>query len=344
MLVCFSLCIATLNRSAAAQRFDEDHKELINGTHLHFRVRGFSKANPYLLILHGGPGLSAHMFYKWGESLEKKLNVVYLDQRWCGESEKPKVNRENIPSATIMAEYTIGNLLNDIEGVREFLKVPTWAVMGHSWGAMLGIEYAVAKPGSITKLILVDGLISQPITQDSILDAMQIKYEKQRIEPSVTARSEAETYLQSIETFRLMPPGEPRMSAVFELAINSYADLYFAHPEALATANQEILEILTKYNLKFTDVSSATPTAALCATSSYPSRDERSALQKVLTPTLILNGANDKVVTPSQARIAKQGIKNSKLIIFEDCGHFPFVEQPTRSTAEIIKFVNQPAR
>ena len=78
------MCGLLLLSCLPAFAFDEDHHEVINGAMLHFRVRGADKANPYLVILHGGPGFSSHMFYAWGPSLEKSLNVVYLDQRGGG--------------------------------------------------------------------------------------------------------------------------------------------------------------------------------------------------------------------------------------------------------------------
>ncbi|WP_309714162.1 alpha/beta fold hydrolase [Armatimonas sp.] len=104
---------------------DTDFRVLCNGTKLHFRVRGTSAKNPHLLLLHGGPGFSSHMFYPWGVALESKLNLVYLDQRGCGESEKltPQTAKS----------FTVATLLKDIEAVRAHLKLGKWFVLGHSW-------------------------------------------------------------------------------------------------------------------------------------------------------------------------------------------------------------------
>src|SRR5579862_5086197 len=127
------VCLLLALNVTRAWAFDEDHKEKINGVMLHFRVRGDDKANPYLLILHGGPGYSAHMFYPWGPALEKNLNVIYLDQRGCGESTR---YHSVSPSQTqeALREFAIVNQIKDIEGVREYLKISRWYVLGHSWG------------------------------------------------------------------------------------------------------------------------------------------------------------------------------------------------------------------
>ena len=87
------------------------------------------------------------MFYPWGPSLEKTLNVVYLDQRGSGESARLPVANVMAPKPAEIKGYTIANLVADIEGVRQILKVDKWYVLGHSWGGMLGLEYVTAHPG-----------------------------------------------------------------------------------------------------------------------------------------------------------------------------------------------------
>src|SRR5262245_40270264 len=91
--------LASASGAETKRYFDEDHYETINGTRLHFRVRGHDKSNPYLLLLHGGPGASALEFYPWGQLLEKQLNVVYLDQRGCGLSQRVRFATPGQPTA-----------------------------------------------------------------------------------------------------------------------------------------------------------------------------------------------------------------------------------------------------
>ena len=51
-------------------------------------------------------------------------------------------------------------------------------------------------------------------------------------------------------------------------------------------------------------------------------------LGEIHTPTLILVGRDDFVTPPSQAKIMHDGIPNSELVILEQSGHFPYVEEP----------------
>lgn len=170
--------LSLLAFSSKARAFDEDHKVDLNGTSLHFRVRGTDKSHTYMLILHGGPGFSSHMFYAWGPNLEKTGNIVYFDQRGCGESAHLKFANPLSPTQEEVKGYNITNFLKDIEAVREYLKIDKWYVLGHSWGGMLGLEYAMEHPEHIIGYIHMDGLLSQPLMQNAILERAETKYRK----------------------------------------------------------------------------------------------------------------------------------------------------------------------
>lgn len=62
-------------------------------------------------------------------------------------------------------------------------------------------------------------------------------------------------------------------------------------------------------------------------------------LEKITAPTLILHGYDDKVCLYPLAVAQKNGIKNSKLIPFESCGHFLFYDQREKFNKELISFI-----
>lgn len=324
-----------------AWAMDTDYKEKINGTMLHFRVRGTDKANPYLVILHGGPGFSSHMFYGWGTSLETALNVVYLDQRGSGESERLKIANPAAATPAEIKDYTVANLLKDIEGVREFLKVDKWYVLGHSWGGMLGLEYVTTRPEHVLGYIHIDGLISQPMAQDAILDRAQAKWQPAADSPDNAKKQEAQKQLKFIATIRAMKPGEERLRLTFGFIYAMFGELYYAKPEAMAQGNRQIAEAIKPYHVPFTALMANEPAVALVANDHYASRDDTPLLSKVAVPTLIINGKQDGLITPKMAELAHANIKASRLEIFDDCGHFPFIEQPKKTTEAILQFTTK---
>ena len=325
----------------AAQKawaFDDDYKETINGTKLHFRVRGADKTNPYLVILHGGPGFSAHMFLPWGASLEKAVNVVYLDQRESGESERTTFAGPT-PTKDELKGITVANMVKDIEGVRQFLKVEKWHVLGHSWGGMLGIEYVTAHPDQVLTYIHMDGSLSTPMMVTAILDNAETKFTEMGKSDDANKKTQAQNRLKQVSYLRALPAADiNRLGLAFQLALGP-AGLYVARPAENAAYNGKIREQLTQYKTPFNALYSDTPGKALALYDGYLTRDVTSLLPNVTVPTLIINGKQDGVITPQSAEIAHKGIKGSQLVILEDCGHFPFAEQPEKATTAILNFI-----
>ena len=329
-VLCGLILLACLPVSA----FDEDHHEVIDGAMLHFRVRGTDKSNPYLVILHGGPGFSSHMFYAWGPSLEKSVNVVYLDQRGCGESARLSVANIMDPKPSEIKDYTFSTLVSDIEGVRQSLKVDKWYVLGHSYGGMLGLEYVAAHPDHVQGFIDMDGLVSVPQMQTAILDNAAKKF--------ATATPKDDADLAAAKQLQALPPDNPaRMFGAFGLAMGP-AGLYFAGNQAaeFTAFYGQIGQALKPYPIPPVALMPANePAVALIANDHFLTRDDTPLLSEMTVPTLIINGKEDGVITPQSAEAAHAAIKNSQLIEFDNCGHFPFFEQPKKTTAAILHFL-----
>ena len=51
-------------------------------------------------------------------------------------------------------------------------------------------------------------------------------------------------------------------------------------------------------------------------------------LGEISAPTLVLVGRDDFICPPSQAKIMHERIPNSELVVFEQSGHFPYIEEP----------------
>lgn len=62
-------------------------------------------------------------------------------------------------------------------------------------------------------------------------------------------------------------------------------------------------------------------------------------LGKINLPTLIIWGAQDALIPVEAGRKMNQLIKDSKLVVFDSCGHLPQEEMPARVVEEITRFV-----
>jgi pimeloyl-ACP methyl ester carboxylesterase len=108
-------------------------------------IRGESVANPPLILLHGGPGLSETGFFRhFNAALEKVFSVVYWDQRGAGKSYD-----RSIPRSSMTVEQFISDLDELVDAVcGRFGKTKT-VIFGHSWGAVLGPLYAARFPDKV---------------------------------------------------------------------------------------------------------------------------------------------------------------------------------------------------
>ncbi|MGH7688124.1 MAG: alpha/beta fold hydrolase [Gemmatimonadaceae bacterium] len=116
----------------------------IGGIEQWISVRGSDPANPILLFIHGGPG-SPMMPESWTfeRPWEDFFTVVQWDQRGAGKTFSA-AGRTPDPALTIDrfqadAEELVDSLRHRYGKQKIFL-------MGHSWGSILGVRVALARP------------------------------------------------------------------------------------------------------------------------------------------------------------------------------------------------------
>lgn len=76
---------------------------------------------------------------------------------------------------------------------------------------------------------------------------------------------------------------------------------------------------------------------ALTAIKGFRSRED---LWRILRPTLILVGSEDKQTPPAFAKRLQEAIPESRLVIFDGCGHFMMLERPDRFREVLAEFLN----
>ncbi len=123
-----------------------------NGLQLHYRrwwSPDFNPDLPPIVLLHGLAS-SAHIWNLVAPLLADRGYVVTaLDQRGHGESEKPGTGYD---FATIVADDT---------AAFEALEIERPVIVGHSWGAMVALQFAATHVEQVTAVVLVDGATNQ---------------------------------------------------------------------------------------------------------------------------------------------------------------------------------------
>jgi proline iminopeptidase len=90
--------------------------------------------NIKVLLLHGGPGADHRYFEGFEDFLPlNEIEFYYYDQLDSTNSDKT-----NDPTLWTIEPYT-----DEVEAVRRGLGLDQFYLLGHSWGGLLAIEYAL---------------------------------------------------------------------------------------------------------------------------------------------------------------------------------------------------------
>jgi proline-specific peptidase len=106
--------------------------------------RALGTAHALLLLLHGGPG-AGHDYLEPLSALADERPVIFYDQLGCGRSDRPD-------DASM---WHIEHFVEEIDVLRQALRLHHVVLYGHSWGGWLAQEY-LARRGGATH---VDALI-----------------------------------------------------------------------------------------------------------------------------------------------------------------------------------------
>jgi pimeloyl-ACP methyl ester carboxylesterase/membrane protease YdiL (CAAX protease family) len=109
-------------------------------------IRGENVANPALVVLHGGPGMSEMGFFRhFNAPLERHFTVVHWDQRGAGKSFD-----RNIARSSMTIDQFVADLDQLVDIVRRHFGKKKVAILGHSWGSALGAIYAARFPAKVS--------------------------------------------------------------------------------------------------------------------------------------------------------------------------------------------------
>ena len=148
----------------AVDPFDHGMLPVDGGHTLYWEQTGRPDGTP-VVFLHGGPGAGTTpnhrrffdpAFYR----------IVLFDQRGAGRSRPYAEVREN----------TTDHLVQDIETLRATLGIDRWLVFGGSWGATLGLTYAIRHPDRCLGLVLRGVFLGRQRELDWFLDGIRNIY------------------------------------------------------------------------------------------------------------------------------------------------------------------------
>jgi proline iminopeptidase len=272
-----------------------------------------------LLILHGGPGASHDYFLPYLLPLARRNRLIVIDERGSGRSEK-------LEDATA---YTVENMVEDTEAVRQALKLGNIALLGHSCGGVLAQAYAFKYQQNLTHLILCSTFHSTSKMNEVFLRIKENmtpelrqrierweraglfghgkEYEKQRYTAEYMIAAWGEGYFPYLYQNRPDPNYDPIASG--NMAWDVYLAMWGAHGEYVIDGNLKSVE--------------------------YADR-----LPSIRVPTLLTVGDHDECA-PSLSEEMNKAIAGSKLVVLPKSGHMTFVDQPQMFNRAVDEFLHR---
>lgn len=252
-----------------------------------------------IILLHGGPRLDHNYFLPDMDRLADAFHLIYYDQRGRGKSAR------NVQPADV----SIRSEIDDLDRLRAHFRLESIVVLGHSWGTLLALEYAMRHPDRVSHLILLN---STPASQDDL---------------NLFQQARLANAPEDAEILRVLA-SRPAFAAGDLEARAAYYRVYFRttlRPPALLDRLIEHLQVgWTKEG-----VLKAGAIAERLWNETYESSGYNMLprLARLSIPTLIVHGDHDFVPVACAGHLA-EAIPGARLVVLRDCGHFSYLERP----------------
>jgi proline iminopeptidase len=319
------LCLATLSFAQTATPKAATPSNLYpiqegfvdaNGAMTYYWVVGHGTP---LVIVHGGPGASHDYFLPYLLPLARHNKLVFIDERGSGKSSK----------MDDPAQYTVENMADDVEAVRQALGLGKISLLGHSYGGVVVQAYAFKYQKNLSHLILGSTFASTKQINEALakIKAAMPEADRKRMEELEQAGlfGKGQTwehgrypeeyaklawgvgYLPFLYQKNLDPNYDP-VAGNTTNAWDVYREMWGSHGEYIIDGNLKSVEYVDK-------------------------------LPSIKVPTLIIVGDHDES-DPVMSKEMHEKIAGSKLVVLPQSGHMTFVDQPALFLKTVSEFVN----
>jgi len=265
-----------------------------------------------IIVLHGGPDFDISYLLPELDRLSDKFHLIYYDQRGRGRS-ADYVKPENVTLESEMA---------DLDEVREHFHFGKVVLLGHSWGTVLALEYALRHPERVSRLVLMDPAPA------SAADINRFRKERPDKWPVLM---ELRKPIADTTAYKEADPE----------AVIAY---YRVHFKTALARSEDYEKLIIRMQARFIEQgregilkSRAVEDRLVNETWASPNGyDLHPKLKGLNIPALVITGDHD--FFPFAAEHIAQTIPGARLVTLKDCGHFPYLECPAPLREQIDGF------
>jgi len=265
----------------------------VAGMQVHLRDEG-PRNDPSPIVLLHGTSASLHTWQGWADALKGERRVIRFDLPGFG-----------LTGPTPDGIYTMDAYVRFVIAMLDHLGVQRAVLVGNSFGGNVAWATALAHPGRVGKLVLVDSA-GYPMNPQSVPIGFRIARVPvlNRIAEVVLPRSVIESSVRNVY-------GDPQR--VTPELVDLYYDITVREGNRRALVQRW---------------------------AQAPSGSMADRIREIKVPTLILWGARDRLIPPEDAARFQRDIPGSRLVVFGDLGHVPHEEDPARTVAAARSFLD----
>lgn len=267
-----------------------------------------------LLLLNGGPG-ATHEYFECFESFlpQQDIEIIYYDQTGCGLSDNPKdTNFWQLP-----------RYVEEVEQVRKALNLSkdNFYLLGHSWGGILAMQYALKYQDNLKGLIISNMMSSCPAYG---------KYAQEVLAPQFDPKV--------LDTIR-------QIEKKGDFSNPKYMELLYPHFYTKHILRLPLAQWPEPVNRSFSKMNNS-----LYVTMQGPSEfgiggnlinwDVSKQLPQIKTPTLTIGGTHD-TMDPEHMKWMSTQLPNGKFLLCPNGSHMSMYDDQPHYFPGLIQFIKE---
>ncbi len=263
-----------------------------------------------ILLLNGGPGCTHEYFECFENFLPKEgIEFIYYDQLACGNSDNPKDT----------SLFDLGRYVEEVEQVRTALHLDknNFYLLGHSWGGILAMQYALKYQDNLKGLIISNMMASCP------------KYGKYADE--VLAKQLNPSVLDSIRTIE--KKGDFQNPKYMELLKKNY---YSQHIIRLSEWPEPVSRSFSKMNGDLYTIMQGPSEFGIAG--KLTNWDVSNELKNIHVPTLVIGATND-TMDPKYMEWMSKEIPGAQFLLCTNGSHMCMYDDQQTYMNGLIKFI-----
>lgn len=280
---------------------------MANNTEYKVWIKKVGHGSKHVLMLHGGPGCTSEYFENFPQYIDtNKYSIYFYDQLGSYRSSHP----------TDTALWTTARFVNEVQQVQDGLGLAKIFLLGHSWGGILGLEYALKYPEKLQGFIMSNMVASIP------------KYEAYNVE---LRKKETKAVIDTLEKYEKIRAFKNKnyvaeIDKIYKKHICRLPKWPSAVERTFAHLNETIYMQMQGPN-EFTFEGNLT------------GWDKWDAMKTLTMPVLTI-GADEDTMNPAEMEAMSKLMKNGSFVLCKNSGHMAMWDDPKNYFAGLNAFLD----